>query len=152
MSQLQDDRQSETALLVRRGACRLLRSLGFAVLYELPLATGRRADIVALSERGDVWIVEVKSSIEDLRADRKWPEYRASCDRLWFAMPPHMAADVFPEEAGLILSDGYGGCALREAPEHRLPPAARKAMLLRFARAAALRLHRLDDPEIGDAF
>ena len=80
-----DGRQSETALAIARGTARLLRSLGFACISELPLPSGRRADLVAINERGEIWIVEIKSSIEDLRADQKWPEYRAHCDRLFFA-------------------------------------------------------------------
>jgi hypothetical protein len=65
-------RQSETALVIARGTGRLLRSLGFACLSELPLPSGRRADLVAVNARGEIWIVEIKSSAEDLRADRKW--------------------------------------------------------------------------------
>src|SRR5579872_6860691 len=80
-----DRRQSETALAIARGTARLLRSLGFSCISELPLPSGRRADLVALNERGEIWIVEIKSSIEDLRADQKWQEYRAHCDRLFFA-------------------------------------------------------------------
>src|SRR6516164_11439079 len=80
-----DGRQSETAAAIARGTARLLRSLGFACVSELSLPSGRRADLVALNERGDVWIVEIKSSVEDLRADQKWQDYRAHCDRLFFA-------------------------------------------------------------------
>src|SRR6476660_5672710 len=80
-----DRRQSETALAIARGTARLLRSLGFSCVSELPLPSGRRADLVALNERGEIWIVEIKSSIEDLRADQKWQDYRAHCDRLFFA-------------------------------------------------------------------
>ena len=64
-----DLRQSETALAIARGTARLLRSLGFTCISELPLPSGRRADLVALNERGEIWIVEIKSSVEDLRAD-----------------------------------------------------------------------------------
>src|SRR4249919_993453 len=62
-----DRRQSETALAIARGTARLLRSLGFACVSELPLPSGRRADLVALNEKGEIWIVEIKSSVEDLR-------------------------------------------------------------------------------------
>ena len=72
-----DRRQSETALAVARGTARLLRSLGFSCIGELALPSGRRADLVALNERGEIWIIEIKSSVEDLRADHKWEEYRA---------------------------------------------------------------------------
>jgi hypothetical protein len=144
----QDGRQSEMALLVARGTRRLLRNLKFATLTELPLASGRRADIVALALDATIVIVEVKSSIADFRADRKWPDYRAHCDRLYFAVPESVPADILPQDAGLILADGFGAEILREAPEHRLAAATRRAMLMRFAHAAAHRLHGLTDPEI----
>ncbi|SDB56757.1 hypothetical protein SAMN02982931_04515 [Bauldia litoralis] len=142
-----DGRQSERALAVQRGVGRLLRARGFAVVAELPLATGRRADVVGLGPAGDLWIVEIKSSVEDFRTDHKWPDYRLSCDRLFFATHADVPLDIFPEDAGMILADGYGAELLREAPEHRLVAATRKAMLVRFAQAAAHRLHGLVDPE-----
>jgi hypothetical protein len=141
-----DGRQSPTAAAVCRGTARLLRSLGFSCVNELSLASGRRADIVALGGSGELWIVEVKSSIEDFRADGKWPEYRWHCDRLLFATAPHVPLEIFPEDTGLILADGYGAEIVREAPEHRLAGATRRSMTLRFARAAALRLQALADP------
>ena len=45
-----DGRQSETALAVARGAGRLLLSLGFCCISELPLPSGRRADVVAIDD------------------------------------------------------------------------------------------------------
>jgi hypothetical protein len=142
-----DRRQSETALIVARGTARLLHALGFASIGELPLPSGRRADLVAINERGDIWIVEIKSSIEDLRADRKWPEYRAHCDRLFFAFTQDLPCEIFPDETGLIVADAYGAHLQRPAPEHRLPAPTRKSMTVRFALAAALRINRLVDPQ-----
>jgi hypothetical protein len=138
-----DKRQSETALAVARGTRRLLAGLGFASVSELTLASGRRADIVAIAENGSIWIVEVKSSIEDLRADVKWPDYRMHCDRLFFAIPEHMPAEIMPDDAGLILADPYGAELVRDAPEHRLPGPTRKA---------AARLHALIDPDANRGF
>lgn len=142
-----DGRQSETALAVARGTARLLRSLGFSTLAELPLPSGRRADLVALNERGDIWIVEIKSSLADLRADSKWEDYRLHCDRLFFAFTRDLPCEIFPQDTGLIVADAYGAHMHCEAPEHRLPAATRKAVLLRFASAAAQRLGRLADPD-----
>ncbi|MBK5960629.1 hypothetical protein CCR97_20845 [Rhodoplanes elegans] len=141
-----DGRQSATALAVARGTQRLLLSMGFACVCELPLASGRRADLVALGGEGTVWIVEIKSSVEDFRADHKWPDYRLHCDRLFFATAPHVPSAIFPADAGLIVADGFGAELLRDAPEHRLHAATRKHMTLAFARAAALRLQSLADP------
>lgn len=140
LNPLQDGRQSERAMVVRRGVQRLLAEMGAAVIPEIALATGRRADLVALTARGDIWIIEIKSSIEDFRVDRKWPEYRLHCDRFFFATHPQVPAEIFPRECGFILSDGYGAEILRDAPEHRLVPATRKALMLRIARAGAVRL------------
>ena len=140
LNPLADGRQSDRAMLVRRGVQRLLIEMGAVAIPELPLATGRRADLVALTRKGDIWIVEIKSSVEDFRTDRKWPEYRLYCDRFFFATHPGVPEVIFPAEAGFILSDGYGAEMLREAPEHRLPAPVRKALTLRIARAGAARL------------
>jgi hypothetical protein len=135
-----DGRQSDRAMLVRRGVQRLLTELRHASIPELPLASGRRADIIALTPGGEFWIVEIKTSIEDFRVDRKWPDYRLHCDRLFFATHPGVPVEIFPQECGLILSDGFGAHILRDAPEHKLQGATRKALTLKFARAAAERL------------
>ncbi|WP_181708208.1 MmcB family DNA repair protein [Chthonobacter rhizosphaerae] len=145
-----DGRQSERARLVQRGVGRMMIGLGFSIVTELPLASGRRADVVGLAPNGDLWIVEIKSSVEDFRADRKWPDYRRHCDRLFFATHEAVPLDIFPEDAGLILADGFGAAVLRDAPEHRLAPATRKATLLRFAHVAARRFHTLLDPGVQE--
>src|SRR6202022_2846600 len=142
-----DGRQSDTALAIARATARLLRSLGFSCISELPLPSGRRADLVALNERGEIWIVEIKSSVEDLRADHKWEDYRAHCDRLFFAFTQDLPCEIFPKETGLIVADAYGAHMHCEAPEHRLPAPTRKLMLLRFARSEAQRINRLVDPQ-----
>ncbi|MCK0196926.1 MmcB family DNA repair protein [Ancylobacter sp. 6x-1] len=135
------------ALAIRRGAMRLLASAGLTGVPELPLASGRRADIVALDGRGEVWIVEIKSSLADFRADRKWPDYRLHCDRLFFAVAPDFPLAVLPEEVGIILADGFGAAIERQAPHHPMPGATRRALTLRYARAAAARMMALADPD-----
>jgi hypothetical protein len=140
-------RQSPTALAVSRGTQRLLARLGLSCIAELPLKSARRADLVALGGDGEIWIVEIKSSVEDFRADQKWADYRMHCDRLFFATAQHVPLDIFPADAGLILADRYGADVLREAPQHRLHAARRKSVTLAFARAAAVRLQTLCDPE-----
>lgn len=147
-----DLRQSPNALDIARGVHRLLIGHGYSCVSELPLANGRRADVTALNPRGDIVIVEIKSSIEDFRSDHKWPEYLEFCDRLYFAVKPGFPVDILPEEAGLILADRYGGEIVREAPEGKLAGSRRKALTLRFARAAALRLSVALDPALATLF
>ena len=144
-----DGRQSDVAQKIARGVRRLLRAKGFASVTELPLLHGRRADIVALHPDGALLIVEIKSSIADFRADHKWRDYAAHCDRLYFAIPQEMPVEIMPEDAGLIVADSWGAEIVREAELRAIPPATRRAVMLRFAIAAADRLHRLVDPSGG---
>src|SRR5471030_2267895 len=141
-----DGRQSPTALTVARGTQRLLASLGLACVCEMPLPSGRRADIVALGGMGEIWIVEIKSSIADFRADQKWMDYRLHCDRLFFATTVEVPCEIFPPDTGLIVADAFGAQIVCEAPEHKLHASTRKSMMLNIARAAALRLQSLIDP------
>lgn len=144
-----DGRQSETAAEIARGTGRLLARLGLASVAELPLPNGRRADLVALSPKGEFWIIEIKSSIEDFRSDRKWPDYRDFSDRLLFAVKPEFPTEILPADTGLILADRYSAEVVREAPEHRLAGGRRKSMMLLFARAAAFRLTFTLDPPLA---
>ncbi len=132
-------RRPEVTAVVTRGAGRLLAQLGYAPLLETPLPNGRRADVMALGRRGEIAIVEVKSSREDFRADQKWREYQPYCDAFYFAVAPEFPRAVLPEGPGLIVADGFGGAILCEAPVTPLASARRRALTLAFARMAAAR-------------
>ncbi|HEX9906221.1 MAG TPA: MmcB family DNA repair protein [Propylenella sp.] len=147
-----DGRQSERALAIRRGVCRRLRAEGLALIPEVTLRSGRRADLVALAGDGSITIVEIKSSIDDFRTDGKWQDYCLHADHFYFATDPHVPANIFPQEAGLIVADPYGAEILRPSVCVKLPAATRKEMLIRVARAGALRLHDLEDPDCESAF
>ena len=129
----------ETTAAVTRGAARLLIALGYAPLAEVTLPNGRRADLMALGRKGDIFIVEVKSGLEDFRTDAKWHEYRSYCDAFAFAVGPEFPREILPEEPGLIVADGFGGAVLREAAVEALAGARRKALTLAFGRLGALR-------------
>ena len=118
-----------------------------APVSEVSLANGRRADIAAVAASGEIWIVEIKSSIEDFRTDQKWPEYRDYCDRLFFAVAPGFPREILPADTGLVIADRYGGEIVRAAPEHKLAGARRKAVTLRLVHTAAFRLQAVIDPE-----
>jgi hypothetical protein len=150
LPQIVDLRQSPTALRVQRGVMRLLRSIhDFCCFAEVPLANGRRADVLGVGPRGEIWIIEIKSSLIDFRVDAKWPDYKDYCDRFFFAKPPELDAAIFPQSEGLIVADGHGAEILRPAPEFVLPPARRRAMLLKLVRLGADRVHQLMDPPAG---
>src|SRR5436309_9890638 len=142
-----DGRQSQTALAIARGTTRLLHQFGFSAVSELALPSGRRADLVAVNTTGDIWNVEIKSSIEDFRADQKWMDYRLHCDRPVFATTVEVPCEIFPKDTGLIVADAFGAHVVCDAPEHRLHASTRKSMMLAFARCAALRLQSLADPQ-----
>ena len=129
-----------------RGVCRLLRSHDFATLDEVTPRPGLRVDVMALGPRGEIWVIECKSSRADFAGDRKWQGYLDWCDRFFWAVSPGFPTEILPEGAGLIVADDWFGEVVSMAPESPLPTARRKALTLKFARAAALRHHALRDP------
>ncbi len=145
-----DHERMATTRDVTRGARRLLRDLGFAVLDEVMLPNGRRADLLALSPGGVLRIVEVKSCREDFRADAKWTHYPGFCDHFSFAVAESFDHAMLPAAAGLIIADAHGGYLLRDAPPSPLAPMRRRAMLARFGFVAARRYGTLafGDPPV----
>jgi hypothetical protein len=134
------DTRPEITQRLARGVCRMLIDHGYAPVLELPLANGRRADVVGLNGVGEIVIVETKSCLEDFRVDEKWREYAPYCDAFYFAVTEDFPVDVLPADVGLIIADGFGGAFIRPAGEHAsLAGARRKSMLVNFARLAALR-------------
>ncbi|MEM6615033.1 MAG: MmcB family DNA repair protein [Pseudomonadota bacterium] len=140
-----DGRQSETALSIQTGVCSLLIEMDFAPVTEVTLGSGRRADVMALGPTGDLWIIEIKSSEADYRADRKWHTYRDYCDRFFFAAASDDVAELLPADEGLILADRWGAEIVRDAERVPLNASRRKAAVARYARTAAFRLLRLPD-------
>ena len=137
---------SPLALGLSRGVCRLLGALGYGTLPEFVLGSGRRADVLAMTGKGRFAIVEIKTSLADFRADQKWPEYEAYCDRFYFAVPPGFPLAVLPADRGLIAADSYGAAILRESAELAMAPARRRALILDFGFQASTRFGRLTDP------
>lgn len=129
-----------------RGVCRTLVQHGYGVLTEFPLRSGRRADVIAINHRGNTVIVEIKTSADDFRADRKWPEYLAFCDGFFFAVPAGFPCELVPPECGLMVADEYGAVILRPGSTPPMNGSRRRAQTVRLAVVASLRLHRLLDP------
>jgi hypothetical protein len=142
----QDGRQSPGALAIARGTGRCLAAHSFAPLPEFVLPDGRRADLIAVRQDGEVWIIEIKSSVADFRADHKWSDYRAFCDRLYFAVDLDFPVVILPVDAGLIVANNYGGAIIRDAPEHKLSASRRRVLNVGIAHAATRRLHKIFDP------
>jgi hypothetical protein len=134
---------------IRRGVARALGAADRAVVAELPLANGRRADLAAIDRAGRISIIEIKSCRADFAADRKWQEYLDYCDLFYFAVAPGFPHTLLPADEGLILADPFAAEIVREARPRPLAAGRRKAMLVRFARTAARRLTALVDPVDG---
>ena len=149
MSAVTEDlpRGPDRAAEILRGVSRFLAERDECSLSELTLKSGRRVDLIALDRKGIVTVVEIKSSVADYRSDKKWHEYLEYCDRFFFAVAADFPLEMLPERCGVILADGFGASVLREPPEGTLNAARRKALMLRFARTSAARLHKYIDPE-----
>ncbi len=99
--QIVDGRQSPTALRVQRGVMRFLRSVHDMTCFaEVPLSNGRRADVIALGGKGEIWIVEIKSSLMDYKVDAKWPNYKDFCDRFFSASRRNSMPKFSPQKKG----------------------------------------------------
>jgi len=140
---------------VARGVTRLFCRQDLFAVCEMPLPNGLRADLMAIDSNGSFTIVEIKVAKGDLLGDCKWTDYLDYCDRFFWAVPSHLARILederyLPQAAGLIVADRYDAAIVREAAHRPLPPARRKAELLRFARRSARRLAVQVDPSLGD--
>jgi len=125
---------------ITKGAEFLLRDLGFATICEFKLPNDRRVDIIGLNKKGQIYIIEVKSGIEDFKSDSKWHEYLEYADFFAFAIDEFFPTDILPQEHGLIIADQFEGFQQRPSPKNKLNAARRKSLILKFARTAALRL------------
>jgi len=135
--------------LLARGVCRHLRSLDFVCVEELVPSRGLRVDVMGLGPKGEIWVVECKSSRADFQSDHKWQGYLEWCDRFFWAVDGDFPTELLPDETGLILADPYDAQIVRMGPEAKLAAARRKVMVQKFARTAALRLQAVRDPAAG---
>jgi hypothetical protein len=129
-----------------RGTSRHLAAAGFACVEEVVPTLGLRVDVMALGRKGEIWVVECKSSRADFQTDRKWQGYLDWCDRFFWAVDPSFPTELLPDDTGIIFADEYDGEVIRMAPEAKLASARRKAVTQIFARTAANRLQALRDP------
>ncbi|WP_244504757.1 MmcB family DNA repair protein [Jannaschia faecimaris] len=137
--------------LLARGVCRHLRDHDFTCLEEFSPERGKRLDVMALGPKGEFWIVECKSSRADFNADVKWQGYLEWSDRYFWAVDTDFPTELLPPETGLIIADAFGAEVVRMPAASKLPGARRRALTLRFARCAALRLHWARDPMMAEA-
>ncbi|MEZ5714327.1 MAG: MmcB family DNA repair protein [Paracoccaceae bacterium] len=134
--------------LLARGVCRHLDSHDFVTVEEFVPERGKRVDVMALGPKGEIWVIECKSSRVDFTSDQKWDGYLEWCDRYFWAVDTDFPTDLLPPGTGLIIADAYNAEIIRIGPEDKLAPARRKALTLRFARHAARRLQGLRDPRL----
>ncbi|PUB18801.1 MmcB family DNA repair protein [Yoonia sediminilitoris] len=138
--------------LLARGVGRHLRSHDFVSVEELVPTVGLRVDVMALGPKGEVWVIECKSSRVDFQSDQKWQGYLEWCDRFFWAVDGDFPAELLPDDTGLILADGYDAEIIRMGPESKLAPARRKLMVQKFARHAAVRAQAARDPGFAEGF
>lgn len=134
--------------LLQRGVSRHLAERGFACLEEFVPARGLRVDVVALGPKGEIWVVECKSSRADFTSDAKWQGYLEWADRFFFAVDEDFPTDILPEDQGLIIGDAYRAEVLRMGPLCKMAAARRRAVIQKFAMVAARRLQLSRDPDM----
>jgi hypothetical protein len=138
---------------VARGIGRMFARNDIWCVAEMPLRSGRRADLMGIDAKGRIVIVEIKVSRADLLGDAKWPDYLAFCDRFYWGLPAGLDraclddAAFLPDQCGVIVADGYDAEILRPAPMRPLAAARRKVEVERLARVSLRRLVCSADPQ-----
>lgn len=93
---------------------------GQSVHLEVGLNSGGRlrADVLSLDTKGNITIVEVKSSWPDFASDKKWKKYLDFCNKFYFSIPKHLydskhgqfIKEICKEhKIGLIVMGTYNG-------------------------------------------
>ena len=141
--------QLQPGQLLARGVSRHLRGHGFVSVEEFVPKRGLRVDVFGLGPKGEIWVIECKSSLTDFQTDKKWRGYLEWCDRYFWAVDSDFPNELLPEETGLIIADSYDAEIIRMAPEDKLAPARRKVMVQKFATHAARRLQAYRDPGVA---
>ncbi|WP_170475948.1 MmcB family DNA repair protein [Ruegeria arenilitoris] len=131
-----------------RGVSRHLVTHGYVSIEEFVPTRGLRVDVMGLGPKGELWVIECKSSRADYQSDSKWQGYLEWCDRFFWAVDTEFPVDLLPPETGLIIADAYDAEIIRIGPETKVAPARRKKMIQKFATDAARRLHVLRDPRV----
>jgi hypothetical protein len=132
--------------LLARGVCRHLRQYDFTCIEEFVPDTGLRVDVMALGPKGELWVIECKSSRADFQSDNKWHGYLEWCDRYFWAVDADFPTELLPEDTGLIIADAYDAEVIHMPDEEKLAAARRKKLTLKFARNSASRLQSYRDP------
>ncbi|UYV38439.1 MmcB family DNA repair protein [Rhodobacteraceae bacterium D3-12] len=148
LSDLSPVLQMQPGQLLARGVCRHLASHDFVTIEEFVPERGKRVDVMALGPKGEIWVIECKSSRVDFTSDSKWDGYLEWCDRYFWAVDTDFPTDLLPPETGLIIADAYSAEIIRMAPHDKLAGARRNALTRRFARHAARRLQAFRDPRV----
>ena len=135
--------------ILARGVARHLRSYDFVSIEEFVPKRGLRVDVLALGPKGELWVIECKSSRADFLSDSKWQGYLEWGDRYFWAVDADFPTEILPADTGLIIADGFGAEIIRTGPEVKLAPARRKVLIQKFARHSASRLQALRDPGVA---
>lgn len=138
--------------IIARGVCRHLKQYNFACIEEFVPIKGARVDVIAVGPRGEIWIIECKSSPADYIQDQKWKKYLPFCDRYFWAVPQNFPTNILPTDDGLIIADPYDAEIIRFGSENKMNPQKRKIIITKIARNASDRLRLFVDPSMSKKY
>ena len=119
---------------------------GDGVLREFRLKVRRRVDLITITDQGLITIIEIKSSPEDFRSDKKWGEYIEWADRFYFGVGDNFPIDILPKEHGIIKTDGFDCHEARPSLVNKLNGSRRNTLVRNMAKASMRRIeHERND-------
>ena len=134
---------NEDFLTTRRITDAIARSYygqGDGVLREFRLKVRRRVDLITITDKGLITIIEIKSSPEDFRSDKKWGEYIEWADRFYFGVGDNFPIDILPKEHGIIKTDGFDCHEARASPMNKLNGPRRNTLVRSIAKTSMRRI------------
>ena len=119
-----------------------IRERNNGVLREFKLKVRRRVDLIAVSEKGDISIVEIKSSPQDFFSDKKWTEYIEWADKFYFGVGEDFPLKILPEaeRSGVIITDGFDCHEVQPAPLKKLNGLRRNTLIREIAKVSMNRV------------
>ncbi len=120
----------------------LIRERNNGVLREFKLKVRRRVDLIALSSKGHIAIVEIKSTPQDFLSDKKWTEYIEWADEFYFGVGEDFPVEILPEaeRAGIIITDGFDCHEVQPAPFKKLNGLRRSTLIREIAKVSMRRV------------
>ena len=113
---------------------------GDELLREFELSVKRRVDLVTISDKGWITIIEIKLSVAVFRSDKKWNKYIEWADQFYFGVAHNFPIEILTKEHSIITTDGFDIYKAQPSPVQKLNGSRRNTPVRKLAKASIRRI------------